>query len=674
MMIAEEIRRPALLLLVPAFLLLTQSFALTTGSMPRTTSEFADLHAPIIQRFSKEHVSDYRTFLLGSRENTLYVGARGTIFALNLTLVTQEVKAAIKWEVTEEQRKECTAKGKSMEECDNFIRVLQYLNDTHIFMCGTFAFNPKCAYIKASEFELVKDDNGEVILESGKARCPYDPAFRYTTVVADGLLYAATAIDLQGTQFLISRAMGPFNQRTTTETLDSWLKEPTFVSSALVKESLRSEVGDDDKLYFFFSEFSKKFNYYTRPRVARVARICKGDTGGLKLLQRRWSSFLKASLVCSDPSSKLYFDVIQDVFMLQQDPDDWTSTMFYAVFTSQWTESMSAVCAYSIRSIREALDGPYEEYNSDCSSWIQYKGQVPSPRPGACITNWHKNNSIDNSLLLPDAVLSFSRSHPLVHQVVHPINDQPGLVNRNAQYSQIIALQVNSLDGTYDVLFLGTSDGRLHKAVLVGSSSHIIEEKELFKNSQPIQNLQHHQGFLYIGSPTEVIQVVMADCEQYKTCYDCIFARDPHCSWSKLTSRCKLNEKHSSNSDLLQDVKKGNAAALCPPQTEAAEEMILIVDDDSDTLLNCKPLSSVAHCEWITPNKNITFDYHSTRLLVAGNAIGTYACCCYENGIGQIVASYSLRSRRSRTLLILLILPIVFIAIILYFVMSSRKT
>ncbi|XP_067899417.1 semaphorin-4B-like isoform X2 [Heterodontus francisci] len=673
-MTAEEIRRVVLLLLVPAALFQTKSFALNVGSVPRTTSEFADLHSPVVQRFSKEHVSDYRTFLLGSRENTLYVGASGTVFALSLTAVTQEVKAVITWEVTEEQREDCTAKGKTREECNNFIRVLQYLNDTHIFTCGTFAFNPQCAYIKVSDFELVKADNRKVILESGKARCPYDPALRHTTVVADGLLYAATASDLQGTKFLISRAMGPFNQRTTTETLDSWLNEPIFVSSALVKESMRSEMGDDDKLYFFFSEFSKEFNYYTRLRVSRVARICKGDVGGLKILQRRWSSFLKTSLVCSDPSSKLYLDVIQDVFMLQQDPDDWTSTVFYAAFTSQWSESLSAVCVYSIKSIHEALDGPYEEYKPDCSSWMQYKGQVPSPRPNTCITNWHRNHSIQSSLLLPDNVLSFSRSHPLVHEAVHPINNQPGLVTRNAKYSEIIAVQVNSLDGTYVVLFLGTSDGRLHKAALIGSRGHIIEEKKLFKNAQPIHSLEHHQGFLYVGSPSEVIQVVVADCDQYKTCYDCIFARDPYCGWSKLASRCKLYEKHTLNSDFLQDIKKGNAAVLCPPQTEAAEEVILVVDDHSDVLLNCKPSSSVARCEWKTPNKNITFDYHSTGLLVTGNAIGKYDCCCHENGISQIMASYSLRSRRSRILLILLILPIVFIAIILYFVMNSRKT
>ncbi|XP_051870824.1 semaphorin-4C-like isoform X2 [Pristis pectinata] len=671
---AGKIHRAVLLLLVLAAFYQTQNFALDVGEVPRTTSEFADLHAPIIQRFSQKGVSDYRTFLLGKRENTLYVGARGTLFALSLTRVTQEVKAAITWEVSEKERADCTAIGKTREECNNFIRVLQYLNDTHIFACGTFAFNPQCTYIEVSNFELVKDENGEISMESGKARCPYDPALQHTTVVADGVLYAATAFDLQGTQFLISRAMGPFNQRITTEALDSWLKEPTFIGSALVKESLRSEVGDDDKLYFFFSELSKEFNYYTKLRVSRVVRICKGDIGGLKILQRRWSSFQKTSLVCNDPSSKLYFDMIQDVFMLQRDLGNWTSTVFYAVFNSQWSDSLSAVCLYSIKSIHAALDGPYQEYKPDCSSFVQYKGQVPFPRPGSCITNWHRNHSIESSLLLPDEVLSFSRSHPLVHQAVHPLDGQPRMMTRNAQYSKIVAVQVSSMEGIYEVLFLGTNDGRLHKAVLVGSSSHIIEEKKLFKNIQPIQNLLHYQGFLYVGSPSEVTQVAVADCDQYKTCYDCIYARDPYCVWSKATSRCKLYEKPSLNNDFLQDIKKGNAAGLCPPQTEAAEEIVLVIDHHSDVVLNCKPSSSKAHCEWLTPNKNITIDSYSSGLLVTGNALGNYDCYCHENGIRQMVVSYHLTSRRSRMALIVLILPIAFVAVVVFFIVNSRTS
>lgn len=32
-------------------------------------------------------------------------------------------------------------------DCPNFIRVLQFLNTTHIYACGTYAFSPRCTYV-----------------------------------------------------------------------------------------------------------------------------------------------------------------------------------------------------------------------------------------------------------------------------------------------------------------------------------------------------------------------------------------------------------------------------------------------------------------------------------------------------------------------------------------------
>ena len=52
--------------------------------------------------------------------------------------------------------------------------------------------------------------------------------------------------------------------------------EADFVGSALVRESVNSSVGDDDKLYFFFTEKSQEQSAFSgQGRVARVARICK---------------------------------------------------------------------------------------------------------------------------------------------------------------------------------------------------------------------------------------------------------------------------------------------------------------------------------------------------------------------------------------------------------------
>lgn len=51
--------------------------------------------------------------------------------------------------------------------------------------------------------------------------------------------------------------------------------EPDFVGSTLVRESGGSKDGDDDKIYFFFSERALELDCDTELVVARVARVCK---------------------------------------------------------------------------------------------------------------------------------------------------------------------------------------------------------------------------------------------------------------------------------------------------------------------------------------------------------------------------------------------------------------
>ena len=53
--------------------------------------------------------------------------------------------------------------------------------------------------------------------------------------------------------------------------------EPSFVGSAYIQESLPqgNPVGDDDKIYFFFSEAGKEFDFFDNTIVSRIARVCK---------------------------------------------------------------------------------------------------------------------------------------------------------------------------------------------------------------------------------------------------------------------------------------------------------------------------------------------------------------------------------------------------------------
>nr|RLV62213.1 hypothetical protein DV515_00019550 [Chloebia gouldiae] len=121
---------------------------------------------------------------------------------------------------------------------------------------------------------------------------------------------------------------------------------------------------------------------------------------------------------------------------------------------------VSAICRYPILEVRKAFEGPYKEYREQAQKWGRYSGEVPTPRPGACITDWHRQNGFASSLELPDNTLNFAKKHPLMDQPVPPQRGRPLLLKRDANFTQLVVDRVAGLDGaTYEVLFIGTGDG-----------------------------------------------------------------------------------------------------------------------------------------------------------------------------------------------------------------------
>ncbi|KAG7248775.1 hypothetical protein CRUP_037447, partial [Coryphaenoides rupestris] len=51
-----------------------------------------------------------------------------------------------------------------------------------------------------------------------------------------------------------------------------------------------------------------EFNYLEKVVVSRVARVCKKDLGGSqRVLEKQWTSFLKARLNCSVPGDAHFY-------------------------------------------------------------------------------------------------------------------------------------------------------------------------------------------------------------------------------------------------------------------------------------------------------------------------------------------------------------------------------
>nr|XP_029518371.1 semaphorin-4E-like isoform X1 [Oncorhynchus nerka] len=224
--------------------------------------------------------------------------------------------------------------------------------------------------------------------------------------------------------------------------------DPEFVSSALVRES----PGDDDKIYFFFMENALEYDLYTKVRVTRLARVCKGDVGGSKTLQKRWTSFLKAQLVCQDRDSGQHYTVLTHAYPLEHRLGDPSSTHFYTLFTSQGKgERVSAVCVYSLADITKVFaTGGFRDMKRNCVNSGNSES-VPDPRPGQCINDVLRAQGYNSSFDMPDRVLQFAKEHPLL---TNTVDAAPLLVRRGTTYTRITAINISNSDAA--LLHLGT--------------------------------------------------------------------------------------------------------------------------------------------------------------------------------------------------------------------------
>ncbi|XP_041429695.1 semaphorin-4A [Xenopus laevis] len=610
--------------------------------LPRITISYGDPSRSLVG-FSLNNVHNYDQLLLSPDERTLYVGARDNILSLRVGRGPMTLLHQVPWPANDTSISNCVNKAKSNKtECFNFIRILVPLNESHLYTCGTNAFNPACTYIELDHFTLPKNSNGTIITTDGRGQSPFDPRHNHTSIVVDGELYTGTMYNFQGNEPVIFRNMGT-KVNLKTEGSHGWLtSDAVFVGSFNPQGSSL-----DSKVYFFFDETAKEYDFFEKMTVARVARVCKNDVGGEKVLQKKWTTFLKAQLSCS-LNNHVPFNILHHV-ALRNNPDPEHS-IFYGVFSTQWQVGglrSSAVCMFTLAQIEKVFNGPYKEQNKEYSKWTRYMKPVSDPRPGSC-----------SGGKFSDSDLNFMKEHFLMDEVVSPNGSEPVLVKQNVQYTRIALDSVQSVSGlNYTVMFLGTDKGFLHKAVLLsnGRGSHIIEEIEVLNPEEPVENLllAANEGVLYVGYSAGVHRVLLANCSIYQSCFDCILARDPYCAWDRVSQRCRSVGENKGKS-WLQDIETGNPNTSCfrvgtprvirPPSTSIKEENYSSCFN-SILELKCPHRSALASYNWktpdlLTPEMQMVTGEDTQVIIVRDDTAGLYECWATENGYRYEVAHY----------------------------------
>uniref|UniRef100_A0A8C2QSE2 Semaphorin-4A n=1 Tax=Capra hircus TaxID=9925 RepID=A0A8C2QSE2_CAPHI len=537
--------------------------------------------------FHQKGLQDFDTLLLSDDGGTLYVGAREAILALNIEDPgVPRLKNMIPWPASDRKKSECAFKRKSNEtQCFNFIPL----------------------------------KNSDVAAQ-------------------DGMLFSGTMNNFLGSEPILLRTLGS----------QPVLKTDNFLRWLQPDASFVAAIPSTQVVYFFFEETASEFEFFEKLHISRVAQVCKNDVGGEKLLQKKWTTFLKAQLLCTQPE-QLPFNVIRHAVLLADNSS--TDAQVYAVFTSQWhlggTRS-SAVCAFSLKDIKNVFEGKYKELDKETSRWTTYEYPDISPRPGSCSEGPSS-----------DKALTFMKDHFLMDE---PVVGTPLLVKSGVEYTWLAVETAQGIDGqSHLVMYLGTSTGSLHKAVVSGHhSAHLVEEIQLFPDPEPVRNLQlaPTQGAVFAGFSGGIWKVPRANCSVYESCMDCVLARDPHCAWDPESQTCCLLPTPIVKS-WKQDMKQGNPEWACAsgpmgrslgPRSRPQIIKEVLAVPNSILELPCPQSSALASYHWshgveAIPEAPSTVYNGSLLLLLRDGAGGLYQCWATENDFSYPVVSYWVHSQ-----------------------------
>ncbi|XP_030049375.1 semaphorin-6A isoform X2 [Microcaecilia unicolor] len=515
---------------------------------------------------TQRHKLDIQLILIMNR--TLYIAARDHIYTVDMdTSHTEEIYFSKKltWKSRQSDVDTCRMKGKHKDECHNFIKVLLKRSDDTLFICGTNAFNPACRNYKMETLEYQDEEI------SGMARCPYDAKHANVALFADGKLYSATVTDFLAIDAVIYRSLGDNPTLRTVKHDSKWLKEPYFIQA----------VDYGDFIYFFYREIAVEYNSMGKVVFPRVAQVCKNDMGGSqRVLEKQWTSFLKARLNCSVPGdSHFYFNILQAVTdVVHMNGRDVVLATFSTPYNSI---PGSAVCAYDMTDIANVFTGRFKEQKSSDSTWTPVPDErVPKPRPGSCAGSASLER-YTTSTDFPDDTLNFIKTHPLMDEAVPAIAHRPWFLRTMVRY-RLTKIAVDTTAGPYHnhtVVFLGSEKGIVLKFLARTGNSGFLNDS-LFLEEMDIYNpekcsydgvedkrivgmhLDKHSSSLYVAFSTCVIRVPFGRCERHGKCKKtCIASRDPYCVWLKEGGAC-TQLVPGTRMAFEQDVEHGNTEGL----------------------------------------------------------------------------------------------------------------
>lgn len=130
-------------------LLVLYLIKITHGWLPDTSTKLITGLSKIPSISFKGNTSfpDHFTVLYQD-DNTILFGGRNRIYNLSVFDFSERKDSTIYWPSSEAHHQICTLKGKTEDDCQNYIRMLFYTAPGKMLICGTNSYKPYCRILQ----------------------------------------------------------------------------------------------------------------------------------------------------------------------------------------------------------------------------------------------------------------------------------------------------------------------------------------------------------------------------------------------------------------------------------------------------------------------------------------------------------------------------------------------
>ncbi|KAH8272469.1 hypothetical protein KR044_006353, partial [Drosophila immigrans] len=302
----------------------------------------------------------------------------------------------------------------------------------------------------------------------------------------------------------------------------------TFINSYARESYLVNYVyGFSSERFSYFLTTQLKHSHHSSPKeyITKLVRICQEDSN--------YYSYTEIPVECiSDAQGGTKFNLVQAGFLGKPSSDLAQSLgisiqddVLFAVFSkgdSNIPTNNSALCIYSLKSVRRK----FMQNIKFCFNGNGMRGlDFISPSMPCVLT---KLQTIGEDFCGLDVNSPLGGEQPITAVPVAMFN------------TRLTSVAATSTSG-YTVVFIGTVDGYLKKVVI--ESSTIANEYaslpvDLGSPVNKDMQFDNQNLYIYVMSEQKVSKVKVYDCADFRTCGECLGAKDPYCGWCSLENKC----------------------------------------------------------------------------------------------------------------------------------------